>query len=64
MRKVNAPTSQTYCFKCFTIPVYNFTGVSEKHFQMFQIEGVDKVNKTLYYKCKLCTLLLVNAPRI
>ena len=38
---------------------YNFTDVSEKNFRICQIERVDKVHKTLYQKCKWCTLLLV-----
>ena len=48
MCKVNPPTSQTYCFKCFTI-----LQVSQKKiFRISQIERVDEVHKTLYYKRK------------
>ena len=58
MCNVNPPTSQTYCFKYSTILQVS----QKKNFWICQVEGVDKVHKTLYYKFKWYTLLLVYAP--
>ena len=55
----NTPTHSTnLLFQVF----YNFTGVSKKFSEFAKLRGVDKVHKILYYKCNLCTLLLVYIP--